>query len=433
MNFNTIRQKIKEITPNNLKQLFKHQGFKRYFKNTGWMFFGQMFSLLVSFFIGAWIARYLGPENYGTISYTIAFVGIFGFISNLGVDSIVNRELIKYPEKTNSFMGTGFIMKLSGGLLAFLLTIVCSLYSNTSHTLNILIALYATTLFIQSYNIISIFFQARVQSKYNVQSQIFGIIISSILKIILILTGGGIYWLIIIYIFDIIWQILGYVIIYNKQGFRINQWQFDKTLAKTLIKDSWPLILSSAASYIYLRIDQVMIGQIMDIKTVGLYAAAVKISEIIYFIPAIICTSLFPAIINAKETNEELYKKRLHHLYWLMLISAFLISLLISLSAKWIINLLFGSAYYPAASILAIYTWSSIGLFLGTAINQYLMAENMTRFIFITNLIAMVINIVLNFILIPKIGMSGAAIATLVSYLIIPISAGLLIRNKKTY
>lgn len=433
MNFNTISQKIKEIAPENLKQLSKHQGFKRYSKNTGWMFFGQIFSLLISFFIGAWIARYLGPENYGKISYILAFAGIFAFISDLGVSNIISREIIKNPSQKNIILGTGFRLRIIGGLIACFLTTISSLFINTEPLIKILIMFYSIIFILQISNVIVSFFQAEAKIKYVTYAQTIATIISAILKISLIIFHGGIIWLTLIYVLDLIWQGLGYIYYYKRQNFKISEWKYDKKLAKIFWRDSWPLMLSSAAAFIYIRIDQVMIGQMLNNSTVGIYAAAVKISEIIYFIPGVICTSLFPAIVNAKKTDEKIYKKRLQHLYWLMLISAIIISLPISLLSKFIIQILFGADYSQAAPILTIYTWSSIGLFLGTAINQYLMTENMTRFIFIINLIAMIINMGLNFILIPKIGMSGAAVATLVSYLIIPISAWLIIKKKKTY
>src|SRR5574344_2906955 len=101
---------IEKITPSKYRWILNHDGFKRYFANIGWMFFGQMFSLLVSFFIGAWLARYLGPENYGIFNYAIAFAGLFVFVAPLGVDAILNRDLVAHPEQRDKLMGTAFIL-----------------------------------------------------------------------------------------------------------------------------------------------------------------------------------------------------------------------------------------------------------------------------------------------------------------------------------
>ena len=99
---------IKTIVPQKWHWIFEHEGYKRYFANTSWMFGGHIVSLLMSFFIGAWVARYLGPENYGILNYSIAFVGIFGFISSLGVDNILTRELVRFKEKRDELLGTTF-------------------------------------------------------------------------------------------------------------------------------------------------------------------------------------------------------------------------------------------------------------------------------------------------------------------------------------
>ena len=194
------------------------------------------------------------------------------------------------------------------------------------------------------------------------------------------------------------------------------------------MKNSWPLILAQAAGYIYLKVDQVIIGLMLGKYEVGLYAVAVKLTEVWYFIPAIICGSLFPAIINAKLTDNGVYRRRLGNLYVLMLILSLVIAIAMTFLAKPIVNILFGSGYYESIGILKIYVWSSVGLFLGTAVNQYLISENSVKTIFWLNFLSMIVNVGLNVWLIPLIGLLGAAWATLISYFIIP--SFVFIRNK---
>jgi O-antigen/teichoic acid export membrane protein len=192
-------------------------------------------------------------------------------------------------------------------------------------------------------------------------------------------------------------------------------------LAKEILKNSWPLMLASAAGFIYLRIDQVMIGAMMGNYEVGLYAAAVKLVEVWYFIPVIICASLFPAIVNAKKTSVEMYRRRLKNLYILMIVISVAIAVPVSLLAKPITYILFGNGYLESVNILRIYIWSSVGFFLGMAVSQYLMAEDLIKTIFWLNFLAMLINIFLNLIFIPAFGLLGAAWATSISYLTVPI------------
>jgi O-antigen/teichoic acid export membrane protein len=412
---------LKRITPTKWHWILDHDGYKRYFANMSWMFFGQMFSLLVSFFIGAWIARYLGPENYGILNYSSAFVGLFGFISSLGIDGILSRELIKTPEKRDELLGTAFRLKLIGGAIAFCLAIISVLFFQSEPRIKILVALFAFSFILQSINVVSNYFNAEVKSKNNVKATLISTVITSVLKVLVIVYGKGVIWLVIVFVLDSLWQGIGLVKSYNNYGLKIKNWVFSKILSKEILKNSWPLMLAAASGLIFSKIDQVLIGQMLGNYKVGIYAAAVKLVEIWYFIPVLICTSLFPAIINAKKTNHNVYKKRLKNLYLLLIVISIIISILITIFSKPIILILFGPSYLESILVLKIYIWSSVGLFLTIAVNQYLLSENMTKTTFLLNLLAMIVNIVLNLLLIPILGLIGASLATLISCFILPL------------
>lgn len=419
---------LSRLIPAKWRWIFQHAGFKRYFANTSWMFFGQVFSLILSFFIGAWLARYLGPENYGVLSYSIAFVGLFGFISSLGIDGIISRELINFPEMRDELLGTAFSLKLIGGVTAFLLAVIAAILFATDPLIKILIILLSFSFVLQAINIVSIYFQTAVKSKNNVKVLIFATTVSSLLKIAVILLDKGVIWIVSVFVLDSLWQGIGFIRIYKKVGLKIREWKFNSVLAKKILNNSWPLMLASAFGFIYFKIDQVMIGFMMGNYEVGLYAAAVKLVEIWYFVPGIICASLFPAIINAKKTSLELYNRRLKKFYILMTIIPVLMALPITILAKPIISTVFGSGYLWSVNILRIYIWSSLGLFLGLAVNQYLISENLVKTIFWLNFLTMMVNVILNIFFIPAFGLLGAAWATLISYMIVP--AGVLVINK---
>ena len=416
---------IEKIIPKKYRWILNHEGFKRYFLNTGWMFGGQLFFLLVSFFIGAWVARYLGPENYGVLNYATAFVGLFTFLSDFGAGAILTRELVKFPEKRDRLMGTVFRMKLAGGTLALILATIATFAVGANPLTRLLVIIFAVSLILQSMNVISLYFQSQVKSKNNVRAMTFATCVSSLLKITAVLTGQGVTAIITIYALDVVWQGIGFIYSYRRAGLNISHWVFDWSLAKEIWRSSWPLMLSAAASYIFLRIDQVMIGTMMGKREVGFYAAAVKLVEIWYFIPGIICSSLFPAIINARNLGTKIYHQRLRNFYILMTVIPLLISAPIVLLSKPLIYWLFGASYLPAVGVLRIYIWSSLGLFLGTAVYQHLMAEDRARIMFVVNIIAMATNVGLNLFFIPTFGLTGAALATLISYCIMPIGAWL--------
>jgi O-antigen/teichoic acid export membrane protein len=417
-----IFAKIEKFIPKKWRWILNHEGFKRYFVNTGWMFFGQIFNLAISFFVGAWLVRYLGPEKFGVLSYALAFAGLFAFISDLGINSILNRELIKFPEKRDELLGTALGLKITGGLIAFLVTICAIFLLDISPLSRSLIALYSLTFIFQAADVISTFFQAKVEAKKNVRSQIISSSISSILKVVVMLAGLGVTWLMIIYVLDFVWLGIALLTAYYYSDLKIWKWIFSWSIAKKILSDSWLLMLTSAFGIIYMRIDQVMIGNFLGEKEVGLYASATKILEVWYFIPMIICPSLSPAIINAKKNDQNLYLNRLKKLFFLMFFLAVAVCFVVTLLAKPIIYFLFGNAYLEVASVLRIYIWSLLGTFLGVTMGQYLIAENYTKIYFLITIFGAIANVTLNMILIPRIGILGAAIATVFSYIFVVVS-----------
>ncbi|MDD5068347.1 MAG: flippase [Candidatus Pacebacteria bacterium] len=398
-------------------------GFKKYFMNTSWMFFGQMFYLLMTFFIGAWVARYLGPTNYGIANYVFAFVGIFGFIANLGIGTILARDLVKHPEKREALMGTSFILLFCGGIIAFLSVVISAFIFEPSFFLRNLIILYSSTFIWSGFVIISTFFQSSVQAKKNVSVSMISTTAASVLKVMLIVYGKGVTWLIFILVFESLLNAAMSFYIYRKNGYNFRHWNFEREIARDMLWGGLFLMLAAGASFLFLKVDQIMIKWYLGETSVGFYAAAVRLVEIWYFIPGIICSSLLPAIVNAKKVSEKIYKDRLQKLYMLLAFIGVIIAVPSTFFAPWAIKLLFGNAYMEAVPILRIYVWSGIGLFTLWGLQQYFLSENQLKVIFYLYLFPMILNILLNFLLISKFGLTGAAWATLISYSAAPILA----------
>jgi O-antigen/teichoic acid export membrane protein len=415
---------IEKITPVKYRWILNHEGFRKYFDNTGWMFIARILSLVISFITMAIIARRLGPENYGQLSYAVSFVSIFSFIATMGLDQVLFRDLIKYPEKKNIFLGSAFVIKLLAGFFAIVLCLSAALIFNDNDVSNILIFIISTTFLFNAFQVISYDFQARVKSKYPSIISLVIVLILSLLKILVILTGRGVIYLALILMLESILYAAFYVLIYKtKLKENIFNWKYNKLISINLIRDSWPMIFASAFALVYARIDQVIIKQMIDAQSVGIYDAAVRISEAWYFIPTIIVTSFFPAIVNAKINSERQYNERLKKLALLLIFLSVAVALPTTFLASFIINLLYGSAFLGSVIILQIYIWSGIGTSLASLFNSYLVAENFRKILFITSFIAMASNILLNLVLIPKYGIVGSAWATFISYTLGPISA----------
>jgi len=408
--------KIKGILKDQLNKLQTYPGFKKYFINTGWLFFERFIGMAVNFFVAVYVARYLGPANFGLLSYAGSFIGLFMGIATLGVDNIAVRELVKDEKKRDELLGTTFVLKVIGTVLAIGIITIAIRFTNNDDFTNLLIYIIAIGTIFQSFNVIKIYFQAKVLSKYTVYAQIFSAILCSVVKLLLIHLNMGLIYFAMVTLLQSIILASGLIVMYVRQKSSLSKWSLNFNLAKNLLKDSWPLMLSGIAISIYMKIDQVMIKNMLDAKAVGYYAVAVRLSEVWYFIPMIITSSLFPAIINAKKISEKLYYERLQKLYDLMVWLAIGIAFPIMLLSNNIIKLLFGIQYQEAAGVLQIYVWAGVFIFLSVVNDHYLITENYTIIAFLRTSITAVFNVILNIILIPKYGINGAAFATLVSY-----------------
>ncbi len=397
------------------KNFLQHPGFIRYFKNTSWLLVEKVLRIIAALFIGAWVAKYLGPENFGILSYAQSFVAIFAAFSSLGLKNILTRELVTDEKNTYVLLGTSFLLQTIGSIV--LITCVgVSIYLNDNEPLtNKIIIILGLLTFLNSFTVISSYFQSIVRSKYVVIPSILGLIISSIFKVILIFMESPLIHFVYILIFDIVLLSVGQLFFYHKNGQSILNWKFSSNKAISLLKDSWPLILSGIIISIYMRIDQVMIKEMMDNSSVGEYAAAVKLSEAWYFIPTVIAGSLFPAIINAKMKSEKLYRSRLQRLYDLMVLMALSLAIPITLLSDWIVGVFFGPEFVQTSSVLSIHIWAGVFVFLGVSNAKWFICENLQKYSVVCLGIGMLCNILLNAILIPKYGIIGAAYATLLS------------------
>lgn len=402
-------------------QKWNHSGFQKYLKNTGWMLFAQMFSLAVAFFISAWLARYFGPERYGMFSYAIAFVSTFGFIVNLGVDSLLSKELVSRPDERESLMGTGIGIKFIGSIIAIMFVFVFSLLMVKDEMVRALVLLYSLIFVFEPINLIGVFFQSQVKSKITSIIKIYVLVISSLLKIGLIFSGLSVLALTAIFVLEALITNLFLIYSYKKEGLHISNWTFKSDLAYKMLSASVFLILASACNYVFMKADQLIIGSLLGNIEVGLYAVAVRFVDIWYFIPVILTGSLFPAIVNSRQIDMKTYMRRIKFFFLMMFSIGVSVSLISWFVAPFIINLLFGSQYFSSIYIVQIYSLSSVGVFLGWGIQHYLLSDGRIKQIFFYYLMAMCLSLAFNFILIQKLGIIGGAWAAVISTSLSPL------------
>ena len=398
---------------------FDPEAFQKYFKNTGWLMLGKILSLIV----GIFIAKFLGPHDFGDLSFAVAFTAIIAAVGTLGLDSFIIREILHQPAKRDEVMGTAFWMRIGVSIFLVPASVLIylffrSLADQQGAELTLVITFCASALFFKAFNIIDSYFQSQVRSKFVVQVQNICLIISSLIKISFVLLKLPLVYFAFALVLDGLMLAIGLVIIYHRENLQIKAWVFNTSRAKSLLNQSWPLILSAVMVTLYMQIDILMLKYFAGSTEAGIYSAAARISEAWYFIPVAIVTSVFPAIIHARKTDIARYQKRLQNLYDLLVAISLPVALIVSLGADTFIRLVYGEQFDGAGVMLSIHIWSGIFVFLGSASGQYLLAEGFTMISFYRTAIGAIANILLNLWLIPMYGGLGASAATLIAYFI---------------
>lgn len=398
------------------KRVEGRQTLQRVINNSGWMFFDKIFRMGVGFLVAVWVTRYLGPEKFGLLSYAIAFVSLFAAVANLGLYGIVVRDIVRYPEAREEIIGTALFLKCIGGFLCLLLALtVIFLVRRGDSQVHWLVGIIAAGMIFQSFDVFDFWFQSQLQSKYTSFANIPAFVTMIIVRMALILSGGSLVAFAWAAFFDLLLAGVGLLSAYHLATRRLGQLRVNGKWARRLLSDSWPVIFAGLMLMVYSRIDQVMIGQMLDEKSVGLYAAAVKLAELWYFFPTLILNSMLGMIVAAKEEGEKVYYHRLQQVFDLMAIISYICILPLALFSGKIIAFMYGDAYATAAPVLTVYVVSGIFVMLGHTREYWVTVENITRFSMYSTVVGAVINVVLNFFLIPIYGFLGAAYATLMS------------------
>lgn len=400
-------------------QLNAYPALRQIVGNAAWLLSDRVLRLGVGLIVGVWVARYLGPAQFGLWNYAIAFMVLLGPFGTLGLDNLVVRDLIRTPEDRNILLGTAFSLKLVASSLTMLvgLGLIMRLRPGDEMLHGLVLLTGASTIF-QAFDVIDYWFQSQVRSRYTVYARNGAFLAMSLARVVLIQLQAPL----VLFAWGLFAELglgaLGLVLAYRKQGDDLTRWRVSLVQAKNLLKESWALALSSLAIMVYMKIDQVMLGSMVGEQSVGIYSAAVRISELWYFIPSAIISSTTPAIMQAKQIGEELYHQKIQQLLNGVMLLAIAIVLPLSVLAKPVVELLFGASYTEATAVLLVHIWSTPFVFLGLVGTLWVTATGLFGRSLIATIVGGLSNIGLNLYLIPRHGAVGAAIATLISHML---------------
>lgn len=401
-----------------LARIHERPWWRKTIANIGWLFVDRLLALAAGLAVGVWVARYLGPVQYGLYSYALAFEALFVPVAGLGLAELVVREVVSAPGEKSTILGTAFALQLITGLLTFALAVSAAfLIHPDDAVLRWLITVTASQLVFQALtNTLDCWFRSQVQSRYVVWSKNIALALVVPIQSALILLKAPLIAFAYAAVAQIVFLAACITVFYHVSGEAMKAWRASVQRAYGLLRDSWPLMLSTVAIAVYMRIGQLMLGHMMGDEDLGTYSAAVRISELTYFVPVAMAASVLPALVQSRQNwTGDAYLKRLQAFYDVMAGAAYLVVIPVAIFATPLVTLLFGPEYAEAGPVLTVHMWAFIFVSLGVARNQWLLTENMTRFSMFATILGAVVSVGLNYLLIPRYAGLGAAWATLAS------------------
>jgi len=388
----------------------------RLLANLNWLAFDSLLRLAGGLLVGVWVARYLGPAQFGLLSYAMAFVALFANVAKLGMDRVMVRELIRMPEREGEILGTIFALKLGVSVLALLAVITAAWLTREGDAeFALLVAVIAAGMLVNALDAFDVYYQAHLLSRHLVVARGIAFICFSLVRIALILGGYPVIYFAVASTLDIALSGAIMLWIYRRVHPAKVLWRFDGRILQTLLKDGWPLIATSVLIIMHTRIDQVMLGEMLGNAEVGIYSAAVRLSDVWLFVPMLIVQTLNPYLIRLREQSPVLYHARLIQLYSIMFWLGVLVGVLTVLFGEFFTVLLFGEDYRAAYLPLLLIVWTGIFKSQAVAASIWMIGENIQIYRLFLNLMAVPLNIALNYWFIPVYGVAGAALASLIS------------------
>ena len=392
----------------------------REFNNIKHLLFSYILKYIIGLFINIWIVRGLGEENFGIFSYVTSLSGIFSIISTFGLQTVVITSILNSKNKEEGLViSNSFLISVVTGIIAAIFQISFVLYYNFSEKTVILLCLINLIIyFFDTFKILTYYYESKVESAKVAKINNISFIICTFCRVIILYKGLNFYYLAFSYVLDYIITAFLLYFTFPIEIFSLKKIRYNKIIFLNIINQSLPFLFSGLFINFFMKIDLIMIKNLMNNKQAGIFASSVRLTEIWYFIPGVIQSTFFPSLFDSKE-NPELYKRKILKLYKLMIYFALFIIIITLTFGKFIIIKLFGSSYTEAFEPLKIHIWALLFVSISVIRNSKLFAMGLSKIFFQITLIGAILNFILCFILIKQFGVIGASIATVFSYFII--------------
>ncbi|MDH6504731.1 flippase [Polynucleobacter sphagniphilus] len=406
---------FKSTTSKLFGEMRARSGLTDMLKNSGWLFLDKAMRAVLGLLVGAWVARYLGPSQFGELSYYIALIAIFQSITTLGMDGIVVREIAKTSSRENIILGTVFWMRLLAGCICWVSILIYFAISDPENKQGIWIfGIVGASLIFQSSDVVDLWFQGKSQNKRGVYAKLSAFLIANVIKVVLIVLSAKLISFAIVVALEAAVVALSMCISYSFYPSR-KKWLKSWKLAKQLIKESWPYLISGVSIMIYMRIDQVMIKEMLGENELGLFSAALPFATIWNVVPVVICAVLLPYMSKKRLESSKEFNRYLVYIFRFFWASSIALIIFTNLASHFLIANFYGDSYKEAIPVLDIYILTITPIFLGVAQNLWILNERKSYLVLLQTTVGATLSIIMNLLLIPILGLQGAAIAAVIS------------------
>ena len=383
-------------------------------KNAAWIISCKIVQSLFGLVVSALSARYLGPSNYGVINYAASIIAFMLPIVQLGFRSTLVREIVEKPEYEGEIIGTSLFFNFLSAIASTIAVYGFVRVANTGEQTTLIVCmLYSISLFAQALEMIQYWFQAKMISQYTSLTGLAAYVVMTAYKIYLLATQKSVYWFAVSNALDYFIIAIVLIVIYHKLGGQRLKVSFKRF--KEMFARSRFFIVSSLMVTIFAQTDKIMLKTMINDEAVGIYSAAVTCAGLTSFVFASIIDSFRPVVFENKQKSSKLYEDSLILCYSIVIFLSLAQSTVFTLFSRLIIGILYGAEYLASANVLSLVVWYTTFSYIGPVRNVWMLAEEKQKYLWIINLSGALANILLNTMLIPIMGVMGAALASLIT------------------
>ncbi len=399
------------MTPNSRSPLHKIGA------NISWLIGERMLRMVIGVFVLGMIGRHLGPAEFAYLNYALGLTLIFAHLANLGIDGIVIRELVRRPGQSGEILGTAVALRLFGGIGAITASACAALMVSSSEIILPLTVIIGMGFLPQSADVIDLWFQKNIQSRFVVIARLTALLFGSAVKVFLVMAHKPLIWFGGALAFDYALASIALSAMYVHRGESFRPWHANWPQARCILRESWPLIFAGLLVAFHQRLELIMVMEMLGEVTGGIFSAATRLAEIWLIIPGAIMTSVYPLLIERKKNGQD-YQALLQAVLDLLTVLGYGIALGTTAFSWVVIPFVFGDAYRDAIPILVLTGWTAPILYNATVRAYYMLIEGKTVYHIGSALLGIAVTFALAIHFIPELGARGAVLATIGGYLI---------------